>query len=124
MHKLILLFYLALALTGCGRGHTVATHVVVDGEEVIDSQVHIVGELATFRCLRSKSGICHYTVLPGTCAANGVGCKPPLSTFSMRQGDTLVLTTLPADFRSCVTADPSAASECASQFADASLAVF
>lgn len=119
MNKLILLFYLLLALTGCGRGHTVVTHSMVNGEDVIDSQIRIEGPLATFRCLRSKSGVCHYTVLSRSCATGGNGCKPPLSTFSMRQGDTLMITPLPQDFASCVTADPAAAGECAQQLASA-----
>lgn len=117
MSKLILLFYLLLALTGCGRGHTVVTHSIVDGVDVIDSQIQIDGQLATFRCLRSKSGVCHYTVLPRNCATSGNGCNPPLTTFSMREGNSLLVTALPADFASCVTASPAAPSECAQQLA-------
>lgn len=117
MDKLILLFYLLLALTGGSPGRTVVTHSIVNGEDVIDSQIRIIGELASFHCLRSKTGVCHYTLLPNSCATAGNGCKPALSTFSMREGDTLVVTTLPADFRSCVTASPAAPRECAQQMA-------
>lgn len=117
MEKLILLFYLLLAVAGGEPGRTVVTHAIVDGEDVIDSQIQIIGELASFHCLRSKTGVCHYTVLPSRCATTGNDCKPALTTFSMREGDTLVVTTLPADFRSCVTASPAAPSECAQQMA-------
>ncbi|WP_267223128.1 hypothetical protein [Dyella silvae] len=120
MDTLILLFYMLLALTGYERGHTVVTHAVVNGENVIDSQVQIDGPMATFRCLRSKSGVCHYTVLPRRCAASGGDCKPPLSSFSMREGKSLLVTDLPTDFASCVTASPAAAGECAQQIASAS----
>ena len=119
MHKLILLFYLLLALTGCERGHTLVTHSFVNGEVAIDSQIRIDGQLATFRCLRSKSGVCHYTVLPRRCATSGSDCNPPLSTFSMREGNALLITSLPDDFASCVTADPAAPTECAQQMANA-----
>ncbi len=120
MENLILLFYLLLALTGGAPGHTVITHAIVNGEDVIDSQTQVIGQLASFRCLRSKSGVCHYTVLPSSCATAGHGCKPALSTFSMREGDTLVVTSLPTDFRSCVTASATAPVECAQQMASAS----
>jgi hypothetical protein len=120
MDKLILLFYLLLALTGYEHGHTVVTHAVVDGENVVDSQLQIDGPMATFRCLRSKSGVCHYTVVPKRCATTGSDCKPPLTNFSMREGKSLMLTDLPAGFASCVTDSPVAASECAEQIASVS----
>ncbi|WP_114239262.1 hypothetical protein [Dyella sp. C9] len=120
MNKLILLCSLLLVLTGCDRGRTIVMHSMVDGVDVIDSQIRIVGPLATFRCLRSKSGVCHYTVLPRSCATSGNGCNPPLTTFSMREGDTLMVTQLPADFASCVTAKAAAAAECAQQVASIS----
>jgi hypothetical protein len=122
MDKLILLFYLLLALTGCDHGRTVVTHSIVDGEDVIDSQIQIVGQLASFHCLRSKTGVCHYTVLPSSCATAGNGCKSPLTTFSMREGDSLVVTTLPVDFRSCVMTSMAAPDECAQQMASATRA--
>ncbi|MHA6204154.1 hypothetical protein ACXU4B_07020 [Dyella soli] len=122
MDKLILLFYVLLALAGCDHGRTVVTHSIVDGEDVIDSQIQIVGDLASFRCLRSKTGVCHYTVLPHSCAVTGTGCKRPLSTFSMREGDSLMVTTLPVDFRSCVTSRLAAPDECAEQMATAARA--
>ena len=123
MDKLILLFYFLLALTGGAPGRTEVTHSMVDGEDVVDSQIQIIGQLASFRCVRSKSGVCHYTVLPNSCATAGSGCKPALSTFSMREGDTLVVTTLPADFRSCVTASAAAPAECAQQMASVTPAI-
>ncbi|RDI99940.1 hypothetical protein DVT68_03690 [Dyella solisilvae] len=119
MSKLIALFYLLLSLAGCDQSHTVVTHSIVDGVDVIDSQIEVTGKLATFRCLRSNSGECHYTVLPQQCAASGSACRPALSSFSMREGNSVMITALPKDFASCVTAVPSAASECAQQLASA-----
>lgn len=122
MSKLILLFYLVLAMCGCERGHTIVTHAVVNGEDVVDSQVHIIGQLATFRCLRSKSGVCHFTVVSRECAVAGAQCNPPITTFSLRAGGSLIVPAMPEDFSSCATASPAAAGECADQLASATLA--
>nr|WP_199042462.1 hypothetical protein [Dyella sp. ASV24] len=119
MEKLILLFYLLLSLTGCEPTRNVDTHEVVNGIDLIYSKIQITGELATFRCVRSESGECHYTVLPGSCGTRQVNCKLPITVFSMRQGDTLLLTRLPEDFASCVTTTPVNPNACARQLASA-----
>ncbi|QNK00613.1 hypothetical protein [Dyella telluris] len=117
MEKLILLFYLLLSLAGCEPSRSVVTHEFVNGTDVIYSKIQITGELATFRCLRSQSGQCHYTVLSGACGTRKVNCEPPITVFTMRQGDTLLLTRLPEDFASCVTPSPTADGACAQQLA-------
>jgi len=119
MEKLILLFYLLLSLTGCQPSHTVTTHEWADGRDLIYSTIQISGRLATFRCLRSESGLCHYTVLPGECSTRHVDCDPPVTVFTMRQGDSLLLSSLPDDFASCVTAAPTAEGDCAQRVASA-----
>ncbi len=119
MSKLTSLFYLLLSLAGCDHGRTVVTHIVDDGH-IVDSRVQVVGDLASFHCLRSRSGICHYTVLPHSCATSGTGCKPALSSFSMHEGDSLLIARLPANFASCVTDDAAAATQCAAQLAQTS----
>ncbi|WP_109125520.1 hypothetical protein [Dyella sp. C11] len=117
MEKLILLFHLLLSLTGFEPVRTVVTHELANGRDLIYSTIQISGELATFRCLRSQSGLCHYTLLPGSCGTRSVDCEPPITVFTMRQGDTLLLTRLPEDFASCVTATPAADNACARQLA-------
>jgi hypothetical protein len=119
MEKLILLFYLLLSLCGCESGRTVVTHELVNGRDLIYSKIQITGELATFRCLRSQSGLCHFTVLPGSCSTSHLNCEPPITVFSMRQGDTLLLTRLPEDFASCVTPAPTDDGACAQKLAGA-----
>ncbi|WP_019465190.1 hypothetical protein [Dyella japonica] len=119
MEKLILLFYLLLSLTGCEPSRSVVTHEIVNGVDVIYSKIQITGELATFRCLRSQSGLCHFTVLPGSCGTRRVNCEPPITVFTMRQGDSLLLTRLPEDFASCATPAPAASGACAQQLAGA-----
>ena len=117
MEKLILLFYLLLSLTGCEPTRSIVTHEFTNGRDLIYSTIQISGELATFRCLRSQSGQCHYTVLDGSCGTRRVNCDPPITVFTMRQGDTLLLSSLPDDFASCVTPTPSADGACAQQLA-------
>ena len=120
MEKLILLFYLLLCLTGCEKGRTVVTHELVDGADLIYSKIEITGELATFRCVRSQSGRCHYTVLPGSCSTRHVNCDPPITVFTMSQGDSLLLTRLPEDFATCVTSSATPEGQCAQQLAGTS----
>lgn len=117
MEKLLLLFYLLLCLAGCEKGRTVTTHEFVNGADVIYSQIQITGELATFRCMRSQSGRCHYTVLPGACHTRQVDCTPPITSFTMRAGSSVLLSRLPEDFASCVSADAPADGACARQLA-------
>lgn len=119
MEKLILLFYLLLSIAGCEPTRSVVTHEFTNGQDLIYSKIQISGELATFRCLRSQSGLCHYTVLAGSCGTQRVNCDPPITVFTMRQGDTLLLSRLPEDFASCVTSAPTAESTCAQQLASA-----
>jgi len=119
MEKLILLFYLLLSIAGCEPTRSIVTHEFTNGKDLIYSKIQISGELATFRCLRSQSGLCHYTVLPGSCSTRRVNCDPPITVFTMRQGDTLLLSRMPEDFASCVTPAPAAEGACAQQLASA-----
>jgi len=119
MSKLILLFYMLLSLTGCEQGRTIVTHTTVNGEDVIYSKILVLGEFATFRCLRSQSGQCYYSVLSKACATRQGTCASPVSTFSMREGDTLMLTALPADFASCASPTAEARDACVKQLGHA-----
>jgi len=117
MEKLILLFYLLLSLTGCQPTQTVVIHELDNGADLIYSKIQITTELATFRCLRSRSGLCHYTVLERSCSTSRVNCDPPITVFTMRQGDTLLLSHLPDDFATCVTSAATPDNACAQQLA-------
>lgn len=115
MSKLIVLFYMLLSLAGCEQGRTIVTHTTVNGQDLIYSKILVLGELATFRCLRSQSGQCYYSVLRKECANRQGACASPVSTFSMREGDTLMLTALPTDFASCASATAEARDACVKQ---------
>lgn len=117
MEKLILLFYLLLSLAGCEPTRTVVTHEVDNGVDLIYSQIQITTELATFRCLRSQSGLCHYTVLAGSCSTHRVNCDPPITVLTMRPGETMTLSHLPDDFATCVTSVATPGHTCAEQLA-------
>ena len=113
MDKLILLFYLLLSLTGCQPTQTMVTHELDNGVEQIYSKIQISPELATFRCLRSRSGVCHYTLLERSCSNQRVNCDTPITVFTMRQGDTRLLSQLPDDFAACVSAEAMPDQACA-----------
>jgi hypothetical protein len=113
MNKLIALFYMLLSVAGCDQGRTVVVHSITNGQDVIYSRVHVSGLLATFRCIRSQSGQCHYTVVANECAPASAACTSPPTVFTVPEGDTLSLTTLPPGFQSCVTATASPDGDCA-----------
>ncbi len=113
MNKFIASICLLLCLTGCERGRTVVVHAIANGHDVVYSQVHVVGQLATFRCLRSESGQCHYTVVADDCAPASTACPSPPRQFSVGQGDTMTFTSLPPGFRSCVAPTSAPDGDCA-----------
>lgn len=117
MDKLILLFYLLLALSGCDQGKRIVNHEVVNGRDVIYSTIQISGRFATFRCLSSRSGECHYTVLAPACATQGTHCEPPITAFSVRAGEKLLLSSLPDDFATCASTGPATDGDCSRQLA-------
>lgn len=119
MNKFIALLPLLLALAGCEQGHTVVVHSIADGHDVVFSKVNVTGPLASFRCLRSESGECHYTVVANDCAPASEACASPPLHFAVREGDIRVNTTLPAGFQSCVSATQAPDDDCKQLMADA-----
>lgn len=118
MKKFIVLFCALLLLAGCEQGRTVVVHSIVNGQDVLFSKVHVFGQFATFRCIRSQSGECHYMVVGDDCAPASAACSSPLKRFAVHEGDTMSFTSLPAGFQSCVTAGMAPDGDCA-QFAAA-----
>ena len=119
MNKFIALLPLLLALAGCEQGRTVVVHSIANGHDVVYSKVSVTGPLASFRCLRSESGECHYTVVANECAPASAMCASPPLHFAVREGDMRINTTLPAGFQSCVTATPAPDEDCKQLMADA-----
>ncbi|HET6554482.1 MAG TPA: hypothetical protein VFG49_13230 [Dyella sp.] len=113
MNKFVALLFLLPCLAGCEQGRTVVVHTIVNGQDVIFSKVHAVGQLATFRCISSQSGDCHYTVLANDCAPASAACAMPPKMFAVHEGDTMSFTSLPQGFQSCVTPTTKPDGDCA-----------
>ncbi|MGN6191000.1 MAG: hypothetical protein ACTHM4_02510 [Rhodanobacteraceae bacterium] len=115
MTKLAALFWFALSLFGCNpHGQTVIVQSSTNGQQTLRSEVDIVHGVATFRCVASSSGVCHYAIYANKCQ-DAAGCThKPIHAFGLPVGQRLVDTDQPPGFVHCVgvSAD-SAQAECA-----------
>jgi hypothetical protein len=106
MHKLIALFYFILSLAGCDHAdHTIVMRSTANGTDLIYSRVSVQGPTATFKCIHSRSGQCHYSVFQHECAA-GPSCSAPVRQFAMAADTERGFAGLPRDFELCVSPDP------------------
>ncbi|MBO9874518.1 MULTISPECIES: hypothetical protein [Xanthomonas] len=126
MRLLSLLWSCLLGLFGC-QGHAdldlstgARRETVVQasdrGVPLIFSRTTYRDGLATFRCLDSRSGRCHYQVYAACTAPqaargrDGAACSPRvLQAFDLAVGQRRQIAGLPRDFRQCVVSDASAA---------------
>jgi hypothetical protein len=115
MTKLAALFWFALSLFGCApHGQTVIVQSSINGQQTLRSEMDIVHGVATFRCVASSSGVCHYALYADNCRGT-TGCtRKPTRTFGLPVGQRLVDTDHPPGFVHCVgvSAD-TAQAECA-----------
>lgn len=111
MDKLFALLQFVMALFGVDAGgRTLVDRVVVDGQDLLYSRVHVADGVARFDCVRSSSGRCHYTVLPPGCvepmpAAMPACMRHPLRRFAVARGDSEQVVGLVA-FQLCVSQTP------------------
>ena len=123
METLIAIICFALSLVGIDIG---GTHFIErsnrDGVDLLYSQVDARPGMARFRCLRSASGECHYTLFPRECATAGAtsatldaDCTTrPIRRFAVAAGGERELNGLPA-FQPCVAPQAAVpAPDCAS----------
>jgi len=119
MRLLSALWSCLLSLAGCqghanldlstGGSRETVVHASEHGEAVIFSRTTYRGGLATFRCVDSRSGRCHYQVY-AACAAPAAGgaatpsaCAPRmLQEFDVQIGQRREIRGLPRDFGQCV----------------------
>jgi hypothetical protein len=114
MTKLAALFWFALSLFGCNpHGQTVIVQSSSNGRQTLRSEMDIVHGIATFRCVASSSGVCHYALYADNCPTAGCTRKP-IRAFGLPVGQQLVDTDHPPGFVHCVgvSAD-TAQAECA-----------
>lgn len=113
MNSILAFVYSLLAAFGLmsGPGTTVVARTTVDGVDLLFSRTEVAPGKAHFQCLRSASGRCHYVVFASQCTTtgtttgnSGATCSTrALDTFDLAIGQSRDLTTLPADFRQCVS---------------------
>lgn len=115
MTKLAALFWFALSLAGCNpHGQTTIVQSSVDGRTTLHSEVNVAQGVATFRCIASSSGTCHYAIYAGDCH-RGACTGKPVHAFGLPVGQSLVDTNQPAGFTPCVGVSAEAAkAACAS----------
>jgi hypothetical protein len=130
MRLLSALWSCLLSLAGC-QGHATldlstdahretVVHASERGVAVIFSRTSYRGGLATFRCMDSRSGRCHYQVYvacaaPAAAAGNAAAACAPrmLQEFDLQVGQRREIGGLPRDFGQCVAAEtPAAAQPC------------
>jgi len=115
MTKLAALFWFALSLFGCApHGQTVIVQSSTNGQQTLRSEMAIVHGVATFRCVASSSGVCHYTLYADNCRGTAGCTRKPIQAFGLPVGQRFVDTDQPTGFVHCVgvSAD-TAQAECA-----------
>lgn len=132
MRLLSMLWSCLLGIAGC-QGHAdldlstdahreTVVHTSERGMAVIFSRTTYRGGLATFRCVDSRSGRCHYQVYAACAAPTGAGAGPAaascaprmLQEFDLQVGQRRQIGGLPRDFGQCVAPEaPAARQPCA-----------
>lgn len=103
MFKLSAIMYFLLALAGCSEGdRSIVTRSTVNGVDQIYSKVHVRAGTATFECLDSITGSCHYAVF--ACAL-GQCENTPLRKLAVAAGAEQDIRDLPGQFQLCASAD-------------------
>lgn len=115
MTKLAALFWFALSLFGCApHGQTVIVQSSTNGRQTLRSETDIVHGVATFRCVASSSGVCHYMLYTDNCHGTAGCTRKPIQAFGLPVGQRLVDTDQPPGFIHCVGASADTAqAECA-----------
>ncbi|WP_158884921.1 hypothetical protein [Rhodanobacter sp. L36] len=106
MHKLVTLFCIAAALTGCNRpDRTIVMRSNANGTDSINSRVTVFGSKSTFACVDSRSGQCHYSVFAHACTEVATCDESPVLELIVAAGQKQSVNSLPTDFQLCVNAD-------------------
>ncbi|RXQ98913.1 hypothetical protein [Pseudoxanthomonas composti] len=114
MRLLTSMLYCLLALFGCDGGSTstTVTRRQLDGQDILFSRTTVEAGQATFQCVRSSSGRCHYQVFEEACAAADPAHPPQcartaLDQFSLAVGERRQVKGLAAQVKDCVDTEAS-----------------
>ncbi|MET0288807.1 MAG: hypothetical protein ABW178_04205 [Pseudoxanthomonas sp.] len=113
MRLLTSMLYCLLALFGCndGTSTTTVTRSQRDGEDTLFSRTTLDRGLATYQCVRSVTGRCHYQLFEETCTgaadgANTTQCaRTPMDQFSLAVGEAREVKGLAGAVKDCVQSD-------------------
>ncbi|SEL45581.1 hypothetical protein SAMN05428989_1687 [Pseudoxanthomonas sp. GM95] len=112
MRMLTSMLYCLLALFGCdGKSTTTTvTRSQLNGQDTLLSRTTQDHDAATFQCVTSSSGRCHYQVFEETCAAaaatDSAQCqRSPMDSFSLQVGEKRLLKGLAGQVKDCVQAE-------------------
>jgi hypothetical protein len=105
-----------MLLPACDRlSHTtISQRSYADGVDTIHTVTEVVRDVATFRCLASRSGKCRIVVYSRTCDVDvslregklDEHCDTrALGRYDLRIGEARAMRNLPADFHHCSAAD-------------------
>lgn len=112
MRLLTSMLYCLLALFGCDGKSTTTTVVrsQVNGQDTLFSRTTQEQDVATFQCVRSSSGRCHYQVFEETCATDSTNhpetcAQSRLDDFSLQAGEKRLIRGLAGHVKNCVQAE-------------------
>jgi hypothetical protein len=94
-----------LLLAGCQQSsNTSVTRIRANGVDALYSKTTVDNGVASFDCIASSSGHCHYLVLDARCGKDKDCAYPPLHRLAVAVGKTEQMAGLPAGFQHCVSA--------------------
>ena len=94
-----------LMLAACQQSNnTSVTRIRANGVDTLHSRTTVDNGVASFACIASSSGQCHYLVLDARCAKDTDCPYPPLHRLAVAVGKTEQMAWLPAGFQHCVSA--------------------
>jgi hypothetical protein len=101
MQRFLLLALASLSLAGCHASGTSMTSRTDENGVRLYSKIFIKDNVASFHCVESSSGACHYTLFPRDCRTSDCAMQP-IQRFDVAVGDERRIAGL-TDFHPCVS---------------------
>jgi hypothetical protein len=117
LYKLAAMLYFIAALVGCHPSdRSIVVRTTANGTDLLYSKIDITADHASFHCLASHSGQCHYALFEHDCPASGACDMQPFKQLAIAASEDMDVHKLPHGFLPCVSADAKAmTSECLRQ---------